>query len=977
MLNITPIRGNSSHAAAHYFSSSDNYYAKEEAGQWQGEGAKILGLEGSVEQAQFARLLGGQLPDGSRIDTTFNDKDAQKRMGLDLTFSAPKSVSMQALIGGDRRVTEAHDRAVTRALMEVEKLAETRKKVKGKSYRERTGKMVIGKFRHEMSRAKDPQLHTHAVIANMTQREDGKWRALANEDIFRTYNQIDGVYKAELAHELKALGYAIRVTDELGNFELDHISRTQIEAFSDRSRVIEEALEKEGKTRATATTREKQVISLATRQKKEKGDLEIIKQWWLEKSSDLGIAYEKPTGRTERTEHTYGPFMPDTEPKPDPTLSPARAVLESAIRHLAERESVIAESVLITQAMRNAVGTTVYREVKAEVARLVAQGTLIVSEKAYRPASDKNAPGFTAAQWQATLEMQYGFSREKAKKHVNTSIQTRSLVESEPHYTTQAALKREKAILAIERDGRQQVTPIMATKAIQKALEDISLTPGQRNMVEALVGTENRFIGVQGDAGTGKTYAVRQAQLLIDQANAEAQKRDPKAVPFRIVALAPYGNQVKALKNEGMEAHTLAGFLHTVNKPVDANTVILLDESAVVGARQMAQLMKIVETTGSRLVMAGDTKQTGAIEAGKPFAQLQRAGMQTIRLSEIQRQQDAMLKAAVAHAADGKTALSLECIRNVYEVAKPDARHAVISGDFVSLSPAERDKTLIIAGTNAARQEINQMVRQELKLADTGRKFKTLTRVDLTQEERRMATSYKSGMIVQVEKDYDAAGLKRGEIYTVREKLAGNELSLATGDGRSIIINPRKLSKLSVYTQESTELAVGDVVRMNRNSPKEDITNGDRMRVAAVMGGIVTLESIEQKDGKPVRTLALLANKPLHLEYAYSSTVHSSQGLTSDRVLISLDTKSRTTSANLYYVAVSRARHEANIYTDSKQNLPEAIARRFEKTAALEVKRRKPERRTATDGAASGQEFKQRKQSGPADGAAHEYGPRE
>ncbi|MBD4941515.1 relaxase domain-containing protein, partial [Xanthomonas citri pv. citri] len=89
-------------------------------------------------------------------------------MGLDLTFSAPKSVSMQALVAGDKDVTAAHDRAVTRALEQVERLAEARKKVKGKSYRERTGNMVIGKFRHEMSRAKDPQLHTHSVVLNMT-----------------------------------------------------------------------------------------------------------------------------------------------------------------------------------------------------------------------------------------------------------------------------------------------------------------------------------------------------------------------------------------------------------------------------------------------------------------------------------------------------------------------------------------------------------------------------------------------------------------------------------------------------------------------------------------------------------------------------------------------------------------------------------------------------------------------------------------
>src|SRR5690625_7608479 len=95
MLNITPIRGSNQYAAAHYFSSADDYYAKENPGQWQGEGAARLGLVGPVDQAQFSRLLNGQLPNGERIQTTFDPTDSKKRMGMDMTFSAPKSVSMQ------------------------------------------------------------------------------------------------------------------------------------------------------------------------------------------------------------------------------------------------------------------------------------------------------------------------------------------------------------------------------------------------------------------------------------------------------------------------------------------------------------------------------------------------------------------------------------------------------------------------------------------------------------------------------------------------------------------------------------------------------------------------------------------------------------------------------------------------------------------------------------------------------------------
>ncbi|KAF3458061.1 conjugative relaxase [Ralstonia solanacearum] len=983
MLNVTPIRGNNQYAAAHYFSSADDYYAKENPGEWQGEGAQHLGLTGPIEQAQLSRLLDGQLPNGERIQTTFDPTDNKKRMGLDLTFSAPKSVSMQALVAGDREVTAAHDRAVTRALEQVERLAEARKKVKGKSYRERTGNMVMGKFRHEMSRAKDPQLHTHAVVLNMTRRSDGAWRALSNEDIFRAYDGIDAVYKAELAKGLQEIGYSIRVVDDKGNFELAHISRDQIEAFSARSRVIEEALANEGKTRATATTLEKQVISLATRPRKDESDREIVKQYWVEKSRDLGIdygphsqldgrSYDASGGRERRALETGDSIGGRGGSRADagdrdrvaatslPTgLTPAQAVVQYAINHLTEREAVVRETALTATALRRAVGLAGPDDVRAEIKRLVGQGALIEAVPAYRMADRKDGPALSSAGWKSYLQELKGWSGKQAQQYVNNAIKQGSLVPAEKRYTTQKALAREKAILAIERTGRGAVAPILTAAAVKTSLESSPLNAGQRSAVETIVATSNRFVGIQGDAGTGKTYTVNQAVALIKQASAVSEG-------YRTVALAPYGNQVKALKNEGLEAHTLASFLRTKDKPIDGKTIIVLDESGVVGARQMEQLMRTVEKAGARMVMIGDTKQTEAIEAGKPFAQLQHDGMQTARISEIQRQKDHELKTAVEHAAEGRVTQSLAHLKHVEELKEPTERHRAIVKDYIGFTEADRRDTLIVAGTNEARREINRMVRESLELAGNGREFETLTRVDMTQAQRRFAPSYQPGMVIQPEKDYQKAGLTRGETYRVKEALPGNALLLERQDGTTTTINPRKATQLSVYHLERAELSVGDTVRINRNDPGRDLTNGDRMRVAGVIGGVVKLESVEQRDGRPVRALELPTNRPLHLEHAYASTVHSSQGLTNDRALIALDTKSRTTSMNLYYVAISRARYEARVYTNSIKELPAAIARRFDKSTALAIQReRQLQRRDAgmqPKGAADGKQALQRQQ---------------
>ncbi|RMO85324.1 ATPase AAA [Pseudomonas syringae pv. maculicola] len=453
-------------------------------------------------------------------------------------------------------------------------------------------------------------------------------------------------------------------------------------------------------------------------------------------------------------------------------------------------------------------------------------------------------------------------------------------------------------------------------------------------------------MGIQGDAGTGKTYSVERAVQLLTSVNEAMSYGKTEDQPgYRILALAPYGNQVAALKNEGMDAHTLASFFNTKDKTLDERTIIVLDEAGVVGARQMEQLMRLVEKSGARLVQLGDTKQTEAIEAGKPFAQLQQNGMQTARIKEIQRQKDPELKIAVEHAADGNTPMSLQHIKHIEELRNPTDRHQAIVNDYMQLTDQERKEVLIVAGTNKDRKEINTLARKALGLEGQGTKFDTLNRVDMTQAERRYAPTYQQGMVIQPEKDYKKAGLARGEIYTVKQALPGNILVVTGTDGESRQINPRQVTKLSVYKMERPELSIGDLVRITRNTPSLDLTNGDRMRVVSTANGMIELASTKERDGKPERVVKLPANKPLHLEHAYSATVHSAQGLTNDRVMISVNTKSRTTSLNLFYVAISRARLEARIYTDAIAGLPGAIAKRYDKSTALALQKERDAQR--------------------------------
>lgn len=898
--------------ASHYFSAQDDYYSKEGHGVWLGQGAEKLGLRGEVDAARFRALLEGRLPDGRRIPATVEASKGTKRHGWDFTFSAPKSVSLQALIFGDQAIVEAHNKAVREVLALMERHAIARKKSLGVRHRQHTGNLVTAAFQHELSRAKDPQLHTHVVVMNMTERADGQWRALSNEELFKHTKLLGAAYRASLARHLQALGYEIRLTDKEGAFELAHFSRAQIEAFSQRSRVIEEALESRGKTRAEASTLEKQVIALATRPKKDRlteQDRRLLMEHWNETSRAAGIDY----GGGERAPRN-GAL---------PRENAAKESIDFAIAHLTERQSVMLDSMLMTTAMQHAVGRATHDELRAELNRRIALGDVIAEERLYRLVRDRDdAPAKTRAAWERDVQQAHGLSRYEALRYVDEATLKGALVQVEARYTTDNAWRTEQSILQMERDGREQSRPVMDPRKAEREIARTDLNRGQRQAAHMILTSRNRVVGIQGSAGVGKTHLIR--------TSADIAERNG----YQAVVLAPYANQVERLQSEGLRASTLATFLASKDRNIDKRTLVVIDEAGLVPSRQMEAALRVAERNGSRVVLAGDIQQLKAVEAGRPFAQLQANGMRTGIVDQIQRQKSPDLKPAVELASKGRAQESLEYIdRHVREVPDDKARYVEIAREYAAMQEPERTRTLIVSGTNAARREMNALIRRELGIEGTGREFDTLSRKDLTQAERRNAPSYQVGDYVQPEKDYQKTGLGRGELYRVAEIESGNRLLLVGEDGRQHEVNPHHHKQLSVYEKTRSELAPGDWARITRNSPALDVSNGDRVRVIDIKADTVELENDKG------RRIELDSSRPLHLEHAYATTVHSAQGLSTDRMMVDLDTRSLTTGRDLYYVAISRARFEATIYTNSRSELPEALNREAIKTAALDIHR--------------------------------------
>ena len=193
MMSIAQVR--SAGSAGNYYTDKDNYYVLGSMGErWAGKGAEQLGLQGSVDKDVFTRLLEGRLPDGADL-SRMQDGSNKHRPGYDLTFSAPKSVSMMAMLGGDKRLIDAHNQAVDFAVRQVEALASTRVMTDGQSETVLTGNLVMALFNHDTSRDQEPQLHTHAVVANVTQH-NGEWKTLSSDKVGNRQGWTDAINNA-------------------------------------------------------------------------------------------------------------------------------------------------------------------------------------------------------------------------------------------------------------------------------------------------------------------------------------------------------------------------------------------------------------------------------------------------------------------------------------------------------------------------------------------------------------------------------------------------------------------------------------------------------------------------------------------------------------------------------------------------------------------------------------------------------------
>ncbi|MDD9998412.1 MAG: conjugative relaxase, partial [Rhodospirillaceae bacterium] len=682
-----------SQGASYY--ERDGYYAKDSSehragSAWAGLGAAELGLEGQVDTDTFSQVLAGEVPDGSgqRLGRRMGSGKIHHRPGRDLTFSAPKSVSLAALIGGDERIVDAHDRAVRKSLAWFEKnVAETRVQdaASGQMVRTREQKTVIATFRHETSRNLDPALHTHSVIANMLKGPDGKWRTMANERLYRSKMLLGAMYRSELAAGLKDLGYGIERTHADGRFEIAGVSRDTVEAFSTRRAEIEAAMAERG----LGTTGENPHLAgraaLMTRAHKRDVDREALRDTWSRQAADLGFdARDVVAQATERSPEvsdksrgvgTNGALAAPVQGnlfEHAAQTDAAREAVDWALAHLSERDAVFASTDLLAGALAYSPGASSIGEIERAVGGLKGEGRL-----------------------------------HEAKALGNDLL------------TTDRAVADERETVSLMRGGQRRGKAPMRGWMVDRHLRKGPLTDGQKQAVKMILSEKDRTLGVQGFAGTGKTRMLNRARTL-------AEKKG-----WRMVGLAPSASAARTLAAEsGIESETLQRFLarntgvaegRLTRKGAKAlrgkyrKTALVVDEGSLASTVQARNLLRIArELRIPKVVLVGDSKQLDAVDAGKPFEQLQAAGMKTAVMDRIMRQRNPELKAAVEASLSGEIGNAFEKLgSNVAEV-NPDNIAGAVAARWLKLSPEARERTGVMTPSHALRQAVNEHIRERL-----------------------------------------------------------------------------------------------------------------------------------------------------------------------------------------------------------------------------------------------------------------------
>jgi len=868
-----------------FANAKENYYSEGDRirGEWHGKLATEWGLQGEVREEHFGRLAHGQHPltgeqlvrhqtareyvngRGEKVSTM------EHRAAWDATFSAPKSVSLTALVGGDDRVRQAHRESVKVALGEMEKYVQAR--IGGNQPAETTGKWVAASFEHDSARPVNgyaaPQLHTHVVFFNLTETQNGESRALQPRELYRSQQYATAIYRSELALRLKGQGYDIQ-RGKSGQPEIKGYTREYLDASSPRSQQIQAYLDQQGVRGAGAAqiaahqTRDDKLPAI-THAEMQQQHRDVAAQFGQQPEQVIRAAHERRVEQEPQEKHQH---------------------LESALTYSQEknleRHAVTDERELMRDALKRSMGEASFAEIRERFDKRVESGDLIEVE------SKSPARAFTT-------EQMIGYERDN---------------------------------VAEMRSGQNLDNPLVSTDAWRHIEEKHShLSTSQRAAVEQILTSHDRITGLEGVAGAGKTTSLAAVR--------EAAEHEG----YKVFGLAPTSRAAQKLAESGIESGTLQRHLARGEQPEGGEKrLYVLDESSLASTKQMNELLHRLDA-GDRVLLVGDKRQHEAVEAGRPYRQMQEAGMHTARLHEVVRQKEPELKEAVEQLARGDVhgaVANLDQQGRVHEIVVREERLGAIAREYAR----EAQGTLVISPDNESRRELNTLIHREMQACGEvnpeEHKLRVLdSRNEMTGADRQWAAQYGEGDLVRYTRGSKVLGIDPGEYARVdRVDTRENLITIERANGAQQTYDPRRLSGVGVYQEVQREFSQGDRIQFTAPARELHVANRELGTIEQISHS-GNLE-IRMDSGRDIRFN--IRDHP-HLDHGYAVTSHSSQGQTADRVLIHVDTDKSELLVNdrFAYVSVSRGQYDAQIYTNDSSELARNLGRDNSQSTATET----------------------------------------
>jgi conjugative relaxase-like TrwC/TraI family protein len=891
----------------------EDYYvgSGEMPGRWCGGGAEALGLAGEVDAEQFRRVLSGCDPHtGEKLLATH-----RKKLGFDVAFSPPKSVSVLWALGDSeisRVVQNAHDEAVATVLGYLEGVAcsvASRRGGRTAKLQLAQGEGFIGAvFRHRTSRAGDPQLHSHVVLANLARAEGSDvWKALARHpDLYRHSKAADALYQAELRRQLtEKLG--IDWTYGEAHPEIVAVPEEVCGHYSTRHREALAAVMKRG---LEATPGAMQAAVLSTRRAKQKQEA----AQWNAGARDYGVEPGEDGGlrerwRREAVQAGLPPLQLDE-------------ILHRNPQHAVDFEAFNAE-LAGPHGLTETHTSFSRRDVIQAYASLPGVGALD---------SLRLAAEFLSSGEIVSLGRKGG---------------------GEERFSTWSLLAAEDRLVRFAKDGRDAGVAQVDANVVEAAIRGRGLSDEQAAMVRQLCSSGSALEVVVGRAGTGKTYALSAAR--------EAWEASGTTVVGAALSAAAAGELRRGAKLTAVST-VARKLIDSYKEGLPEGCVLLLDEASMIDTRSLSQLAKAVEKANGKVILVGDPRQLPAIESGGVFARLARE-IGFIELTEVRRQESVEDRQALAEIRHGDIETGLRALtkregRNVYATNTDSQRLAMVAdwqkarqnGQEVLLLARRRRRVEELAvAARAARRTAGELGDDELVV----QLEQEPSRRKADKERLPPSRTYSVGDEVLFKKNTTGRWKHlREQMPGVYNGAVGTVTAIHPEDGSMTVRLRANPEAERAWTEawarqeaEITELVAEIETTGEKLSAAKDSAERLELRrqlnilrsrahrrqqnrargLAEVGGGLLPRPGVEVV----VDSEYLKAG---HVAYGYARSIHSAQGATADSVLVDAqDLKGREAA----YVALSRHRQDVKLYHVQTPE-PTDVERHVEPEATVE-----------------------------------------